>query len=203
MPIHRFRAPIVAIMLLVVLSHGATVRAQAAPSKVATANPIRIFTQIQKTKDLQSAMQTKTNALLAQRTAKANELKDLEAKRDLLNADSPERAALTEEIIEKTINLQAWMTIRKNVIEKEQKDKTVALYREILAAVRKIATQRGIQIVLAELASEFPADIDQATPQQVETRLAQRNILFTSAESDLTDAVITQMDADYKSGAAK
>ena len=71
MPTHGFRAD-VAIVLLTILSLCTTVNAQTAPTtRIATANPIRIFTQIQKTKDLQSAMQTKTNALLAQRSARA------------------------------------------------------------------------------------------------------------------------------------
>jgi Skp family chaperone for outer membrane proteins len=178
-------------------------QAQAALSKVAIANPVRVFNQIQKTKDLRSTMEARTNALEQQRLAKANEIRDMQAKRDLLNKSAPEYAALNRDIVEKTVNLQAWMQITKLDLERAQKEQILQLFEEITKAIAKVAEQKGIEIVLAEQKPEIPADLEAVNVEQLRGLLGQRNVLYTKALADISDAVIVQMDADYKSGGAK
>lgn len=182
---------------------GTPAQAQSTLSKVAVANPVRIFSQIQKTLDLRKQMEAKTVALDTQQKAKANEVRDLQAKRDLLNKASPEYAAMQKEIIEKTVNLQAWMQINKLEIERTQKEQILAIFSEITTAIAKVAEQKGIELVFAEQKPEIPADLEPVTVEQLRVMVVQRNVLYTKAVADISEAVILQMDADYKAGVSK
>lgn len=194
---------VVLLALMLLIGVPSSAQAQAAIAKVAIANPVKIFSQIQKTADLRKQMESKTTALDQQRLLKANEIRDMQARRDLLNKNAPDYAALNKEIIEKTVNLQAWMQITKLDIERTQKEQILQLFEEITTTVAKVAEQKGIEIVFAEQKPDVPTDLEPVTVEQLRLLLAQRNVLYTKAVADISEAVILQMDADYKAGVGK
>lgn len=192
--------PVVAALLTWALVMAPVASGQSVVSRVAIANPVKIFGQLQKTLDLRKQMETRTGALDQQRIAKSNEIRDLQSKRDLLNKNAPDYQTLQKEIIEKTVNLQAWMQINKLEIERTQKEQILHIFDEITAAIGKVAEQKGIEIVVAEMKPEIPVDLEPVTVEQLRILLGQRNVLYSKAIADISEAVITQMDADYKAG---
>lgn len=195
----RISAAVVALFIAALIL-APVAHAQSVVSKVAIANPVKIFGQLQKTLDLRKQMEGRTTALDQQRQAKANEIRDLQSKRDLLNKNAPDYQTLQKEIIEKTVNLQAWMQINKLEIERTQKEQILHIFDEITAAIGKVAEQKGIEIVVAEMKPEIPVDLEPVTVEQLRILLGQRNVLYSKAIADISEAVITQMDADYKAG---
>lgn len=191
----------VAVWTIVSLIGGmpSEVRAQSALTKVAVANPVRVFNQIQKTIDLRKQMEAQTAALDNQRIAKQNEIRDLQARRELLNKNAPDYQALQKEIMEKTVGFQTWVQITKMELERSQKLQIQSLFEDITSAIAKVAEAKGIEIVMAEQKPEIPPDLDQVTVEQLRVLLGQRNILYSKSVADITEAVILQMDADYKS----
>lgn len=201
---HSSRLSVVAAALIgawLLVNIPSTAQVQAPASRVAIANPGKIFSQLLKTRDIQTQMQARLNALEQQRQGKATEIRDLESQRDLLVVNSPARAAMQNDIFEKSAALQAWMAARKREIELEQKAKTLATFDEVVGTIAKVAELRGIEIVLSEQKPQIPEDMEQVSVQQLHLMLMQRNVLYARALSDISDAVVTQMDAEYKAGA--
>jgi Skp family chaperone for outer membrane proteins len=72
------------------------------------------------------------------------------------------------------------------------------LWDKVTAAVAEVATQKGYDLVLADSREEIPDDIDRVTGEQLQALIHTRNVLFASAQTDITQDVIASMDAKYK-----
>ena len=85
-------------------------------TKIAIANPARIFNEIQETKDLKQLIETKTKNLEQDRFAREQKLKDLKAKNYLFQS--------LDKLILKTITkkeIQAIMGLHEDEISRERK----------------------------------------------------------------------------------
>jgi Skp family chaperone for outer membrane proteins len=189
------------VVLLLVTALAENVHAQASVAKVAIANPVKIFNDIQETKDLRTKMESDGKVLEDQRQQRALKLRDLQQERDNLKSDSPAYAAKNQELLEKTIEFRSWFELTQLNIQRQQKMQIKALYDKITNTIAQVANQRGIELVLAEQRPELPeGDIDKVDINQLRAILGQRNVLFNSALVDISDAVVTAMDANYKAG---
>lgn len=175
-------------------------QAQTVVNKIAIVDAVRVFNQIQKTKDLRKQMETEGNALETERVARQTEIRDLQQRRDLLNPDAPEYARLNKDIVDKTITFKAWVEVQQLELGRRQKMKIKEIYDNIMESVQKVAEAKGIDIVFAQQNPELPDNLEQVNVDQLRILLGQRNVLFAKQTADISEAVITQMDQDYKSG---
>ena len=76
----------------------------------------------------------------------------------------------------------------------------VNLFNKITNAVTEVATQKGIDLVIAEQRPELPDTLDQLNVEQVRALINGRNILYATATVDISNDVINAMDAKYKAG---
>jgi Skp family chaperone for outer membrane proteins len=76
----------------------------------------------------------------------------------------------------------------------------VNLYNKITASITEVATQKGIDLVIAEQAIQLPENLDQLNVEQVKDLITRRNILYATSTIDLSNDVITAMDGKYKAG---
>jgi len=74
------------------------------------------------------------------------------------------------------------------------------LFDKITNSTAEVATQRGIDLVIAEQRPEFPDSLDQLNVDQLRVLINQRNVLFNSAAADISNEIIAAMDAKYKTG---
>jgi len=177
----------------------APVGAQQAP-RVAIANTARILNELQETKDLNQKIQNDLTTLEAERKIREQKVKDLQAVRDALKSDSPQFAEKNKEWMNENFQYQIWIQMQKTFLESEQKRQMKQLFDKIEQTVAEVATQKGIDLVLAEQRTEVPENLDAITVDQLKAVIGQRNVLHHSAAVDLTNDIITAMDAKYKSG---
>jgi Skp family chaperone for outer membrane proteins len=184
-----------------VISFGAAnANAQANVAKVAIANPVNIFNSIQETKDLRAKMENDGKLLEAQRLERTTALKDLQTQRDQLKADSPQYEELNKKLLEKSIEFETWFRLTQTNIQRQQKLQIKMLFDKIRTAVGEVAAQNKIDLVIAEQRPEIPDNMDQLELNALRALLGQQNVLYNSELADMTNAVITAMDAKYKSG---
>ncbi|WP_428939093.1 OmpH family outer membrane protein [Fontivita pretiosa] len=187
-----------AVLTLMLLTPPAT--AQTPAAKVAIANPARIFNEIQETKDLKAKMESDRKTLEATELEKRTQLRDLTAQRDALKPDSQAYAELNQRLLQASIEFEVWGRMQQAEVQRRQKQQMVALFNKITAAVAKVATQQGIDLVIAEQRPEIPDNLDPVDINVLRNLINQRNVLFNSPAVDLSDKVIAAMDADYKAG---
>jgi Skp family chaperone for outer membrane proteins len=173
---------------------------QAQPTKVATANMQRIFNELQETKDLNAKWANEGNNFKAQDTEKKAKIRDLEAARDALKSDSPAYEQKNQEWMNAVIEYQAWAQTTNINRMRMQNLQTVQLFNKIQTAVAEVATQRGLDLVLAEQRAELPENAQNMKVEEVRALIASRNILYMNPNVDITADVIANLDAKYKSG---
>jgi Skp family chaperone for outer membrane proteins len=188
---------VAAVMLWPALS-----RAQdAAPTRIAIADPVRIFNDMQEKKDLKDKMEQEGAALAAVDKDKRTKVEDLKSARDQLNPTSGQYAEREKEYLNARIDYQVWGQQQTAEAQRQQKLQLKKLYEKIQAATAKVAQKRGFDLVLAASLPPFPENLDEADPNQVRAIINQRNILYAHPRVDISPDVIAQLDADYKSGA--
>lgn len=172
----------------------------AAPTRIGVANTARILNELQETRDLNQKIQNDLKTLEAERVTREQKVKDLQAVRDALKPDSPQFAEKNKEWLQSRIEYEIWIQMQRANLEREQKVQMTALFNKITQTVAEVATQKGIDLVVAEQRTDIPDNLDAINPDQLKAVIGQRNILFVSASIDVTNDVITAMDARYKAG---
>ena len=145
-------------------------------------------------------MEGDRKTLEATEMTKRQELKDLQAQRDTLKPDSPQYAKINQDLVQKSIEFEVWGRIQQAEIQRQQKNQMKSLFEKITTATAEVATQRGIDLVIAEQRPDFPDNLDQLNVDQLRVLINQRNVLFNSAAADLSNEIIAAMDAKYKAG---
>jgi Skp family chaperone for outer membrane proteins len=169
--------------------------------KIAVANAGKIFSDIKEKKDWEQKMLQDQKTLQDTAFQKQQKVKSLQEQRDNLRTDSPQYADKDKELQSAKIDLEVWAQIQQAESQRTNKLQTKALFDKIVNSVAAVATAKGIDLVIADQHPEVPDNfMEQATLEQVRQMLGTRNVLYSSPQVDITQDVITQMDADYSAG---
>ncbi len=195
------RVWIVALMLAGSLSLVANAHAQDVP-KIATANPGKIFNDMQETNDLKQKLDADQKDLNAQQKAKEDEVTGLNAALKQLQPGSPQYNDKRKELIQKAVELDTWKKVTQAQVQDQQKFQMKALFDKIADAVKAVATQQKLDLVITETNVDFPQDMDQINLDQLRALINQRNVMYSSGKLDISAQVTAKLDADYKSHSA-
>jgi Skp family chaperone for outer membrane proteins len=168
--------------------------------KIATANPARIFNEIQETKDLQSKFNADLTALSDQKKQKELQLRDTQAARDSLKPDTAQWAERNKELMRLAVEYEVWQKVVQADLERQQKMQMKAIFDRITESVGQVAASRQVDLVIAEVRPELPDNLDQVNTNDLRARLISRNVLFSVPQVDISNDVIAAMDAKYKGG---
>jgi Skp family chaperone for outer membrane proteins len=188
------------VALLLMFGSASIVSAQASISKVAIANPVKIFNDIQETNDLKARMQSDQKNIEAENLRRQTQLNDLKAQRDSLKPDSPQYAEKNKALLDASIQYEVWGRLTNMEIQRQQKQQIKSLYDKIRGAIAEVAIKKNIELVLAEQGVDLPADLEQINMDQLKLLINQRNVLYSTQLVDISADVIATMDLKYKAG---
>jgi Skp family chaperone for outer membrane proteins len=185
----------IALLALLVLAPVA-----AAQSKVGVANPVRIFAEIQETKDMREKLENDRRQLEATERDKRQRLQDLQTRRDALKPDAPQWAELNREYENAVIEFQVWTQVSQVTFQRQQKQQMRNLFDKIVDGVRHVAQQKALDLVIAEQRPEIPQNLDQLNLEQLRVLINQQNVLYSDNRIDISADVITHLDTQYRAG---
>jgi len=165
--------------------------------KIAVANPSRILTDLQETKDLQARLDQEKKTLGNIELDKRAKIKDLTSARDALKPDAPQYADKNKELQAATVDLEVWGRIMQADGQRTFKQQLKTLYDKVTSGIADVAAEKHIDLVLAEIKPEIPDNLEPINPDQLRALMTQRNILFVASQLDITNDVIATMDAKY------
>lgn len=172
----------------------------ASAQKIATVNPAEVFDQIKEKKDAQADLDAKINKLKDEDSFKQKELQQMKKELDGLKPDSPLYKKMSEDLLRKAIDYDAWQKIQQANAQRSQKELMVNLYTKISHAVSDEAKKKGYDLVIAKQGAELPDKVIDLDPQQIRAILSQRIIIYDAGTTDLTQTVIVEMDKAYLRG---
>lgn len=187
------RAWIVALGLVSSMSLATASFAQS----IATANPAKIFNEMQETKELKEKLESDSKKLGDQQKAKEEELKGLQESLKVLSPGAPQYYESRKNFIQKAVELDTWKKVNQAQIQDQQKFQMKVLFDKIMEATKAVAMEQKADLVVAESNVEFP-EMDQINVDQLRALINQRNVIYSSGKLDISDKVTAKLDADYK-----
>ena len=170
-----------------------------ADTKAAVVNVAGVSEKYAKTADLEAQFDAVRRKLNQERDAMKEKIE--KANRSLqeeLKPGTDEYRARRKQIALMEAELQWFVESEGQKVEKALAESLRSIYGDIQTVVREIAQEKKLDIVLA--ADQLPAETpDSAT--QVRQHILLQKVLYWNPSVDITDEVITRLNARYKTSA--
>jgi Skp family chaperone for outer membrane proteins len=198
-PVH-VRCRLFTAFLVVALSLSGAAYAQSEPGRVAVVDTNKVFLQLDETKALQQKLDTQRQALEKEQADRTEALNAMKGRHENIKKGTPQYADDENKILMATLDLQVWTELQKAKHERSMKLQMKSLLDKIQSSVADIATQRGYNLVLARQAAEIPKDLDTLSIDQLQGLIARQNVLFVAKGDDISDLVISDLNARHVAG---
>jgi len=156
----------------------------------------RIFKDIQETKSMRDKLEARRKELLAKEMELRQNIETLTKQRADINPNHPKWRELTDQIFNAKATLQSWGAANKASVELDQKMMVKTLFDKIEASIAEVAQQNNIDIVIADGRRDIEG-IEDMSFEDLQRVLSTRNVLYANKGFDLSEKVITLMDAKF------
>lgn len=172
------------------------------PIRVRVANTLKIFNELQETKDVETRLIADRQALAAEEKPMKEKVDKLEAEKGNFRPDSPQYEQWQQQYLRAANEHKLWAQIQMGELDWRRKRQTRAIYRKIYDAVQQYAEKNGIDLVLSDHQPTLGDKEMAAVPyEQMANLMNSRRVLYTSKAADISDAIIALMDTQYKMNA--
>ncbi len=189
-------APAFLTAMLVMLLPGVSHADQGSLPHVAVANTARIFSDMQQTKDLKAKLEAKRQEISTEENDRRTKIKGMEDGLHEIAPDNPQFKTAQDALDKAMADFDSWGKLVRLQAERDQKDTMILLFNKIQSAVAQVAKQDGIDVVLADQGSDL-SNTEGMTFDQLRAVINQKDVLFTSKKADISDEVLTLLDAQY------
>jgi len=168
--------------------------------KVGVVDLVKVTNNYERTKDASADLQVEQANLKSETEPKVKELEELRLKRDGFNKGSEEWEELDDQILKKQLELRNWVALKRFKIERRHRDVLLDMYRSISDVVRRVAEQKGLDLVFTQ-AFLAPPQIDVEESKGLEDlkeRIIRQRVLYPTDATDLTEDVLKILNAEYK-----
>ncbi len=182
MSFHR----LLTIFVLMLVAVAISAKAQ---TNVAVCDVDKVLSELDERRDGEAELKRERSGFLEDREHRLNRLRPgLDDSRDVRSPEDIKKERLQLEIF---VRVQEWRlnTKENGLIQR--------LDQKITAACKLIAEQKKIDLVLFEHTPVIPADLTTLKPEELRALLKQKAVAYMSEKTDITNAVIAQLNADY------
>jgi len=187
----------IAILVGVLVMFGAyqqgrlTADSAVAPAKVAVVDITKVIKTCEKFKKWQDEKQKEIQKIEDEFKVMREELSALNENLKIRTPGSEDHRKLAKEFTEKKATLQAKDAAYKEIWENEKEQWTEQLYQQILSVIDKVATQKGLDIVIA---NEELNLADPMRPEIMQT-IVTKKLLYHNSKYDITDEILVALNA--------
>lgn len=149
-------------------------------------------------KKFQTDGRARLTELQQQQQQRELELQDLQKHRDNnLKQGSQQWIDETNKIDQKTAELNIWKQVSSVQLERWQKQTVKDMFDHVAAATAQVAEAQHLDLVIADQSPDIGPDMDKVSSAQLEAALGSRAVLFANKKADITQDVLTQVDANF------
>jgi Skp family chaperone for outer membrane proteins len=160
---------------------------------VAVVDVVRVFNSYKRRADVADEFAKRANEIEQKIKDWETKLKAQQLERDEYKPQSEEYARRNRAILEDAIKFRTFQEVEQADMRIQQTTMMQSIYSEILAAIGQIASKRGISLVL------YLDDMDMRSknPDELQTKIRLKKVLYASEDIDLTDVVLQDLNASY------
>ncbi|MEM1209628.1 MAG: OmpH family outer membrane protein [Planctomycetota bacterium] len=167
---------------------------QAAPTAVGVVDVEEVFQGLKAQTEFEAEIQRKREELGVEAQSRQAAAKGMQDDLDMLTAGTPAYEVKQTELERAAIDLDVWQRYEQLKLARQAKSQIEKLYRDVIDAVDRIATESGYDVVLLEQDRDA---IDAENIQQLLGQIGTRKVLFAADRIDLTDTVIRRMNNEF------
>jgi Skp family chaperone for outer membrane proteins len=190
---------LLALAALAMLLPAAAASAQEA-IKIAVCNPAKVFEQMDERKVIEDRMKSERDKAQGEVAKKKQEVEDLQRQRNELKPDSAIFQEKTNQIMEKAVQFEVWARLKEAEMARTEKEQIKNLYEKIRDACKDVATEKKIDLILAERKPELPPNMEKLTADQVRQIISANDVLYSNDKVDITQQVIMKINQKYAAG---
>lgn len=190
------------LVLVILLGAGYFVTAQDqmfAPKPTATAvvDVSALLEGLDAKLQVEADLQARLDTGNADLKAREEQIRQLQADLKLMTPSTDAYEAKREEFDYMVVELQTAQSYQKQKINREYSRQFGQLYRSILAAIERVATTNGFDVVLFKEQQEV--DFGSVPREQLAAFISGRKVLYSAGSLDITDQVRTLMNNEFRS----
>jgi Skp family chaperone for outer membrane proteins len=194
----RQAALVVAVMVVLMAAWSLTVQGQAAgtrPTRIAVADIEHIFNALDQRQAIEADLLGRRETLDADANRRRQEIVQLQEDLAVLVVGTPPFRAKQEELERKTFEFDFWLQWQRDRLQRERALQTANLYRKILESIGRVAKDHNFDVVMFK---EKPPEFGTAREDEIATRIQIRKVLWSAEDLDLTSAVLTRMNNEWR-----
>ncbi len=163
---------------------------QASPNQIAVVSILEVFERSNKCKQWQQTMEAEQKKRVDELDKIEREAKDLIEEMETRRPGSSDHGNLLRRTMEKEALYAAKEKFYLQDLAFKESQGTERLYLDIVAAIKDVAKQQGLDLVLAKEENQFPA----ANLNKLLTTIRMNKVLYHSENLDITNDVVAAMD---------
>lgn len=176
-------------------------RSAARPATIATIDVQKVVNSLDELVEREQELNAYRESLKARVQTKDKALVDAQSALKLLPQKSPEYRQKWEEARRLTVELKMEGDISVQLIDEKRGAIWADIFRKVLDASGRLASQNGYDLVINNDASEgVPENVSE---NNIRALIAARRTMFAAPTLDATDELISMMNNEHKLGAAK
>jgi len=183
---------IAASALLAVLLAGSRAQAQ---QKIGVVRVGEVVSNMAEGKKASQAGQSRQNDAKQQESKWVNDIQSLQGQLQQLKEGSAQWNDLRDQVEKKQLDYEIWGKQTQNTLARAAKEDLRKLFDHVSEATQQIAIEQHFNLVIADNSPKMGASLDGVTVQQLGNLLAERNVLFADKTVDITQDVLTRVDA--------
>jgi Skp family chaperone for outer membrane proteins len=178
----------------------APVAAQAAPCAIATFDLEKTFNTLEEKKAADAELTRTAEEMKKQSDEQAKRLKAMETELQDLQPGTPRYKEVMEQASRASYEYQAQVEFFRAKLDSERAKMMHKVYESIRTAAEQMAKERGLVAVLVD---DSITPIPPGTEEEINRQISARRMVYTSPDVDVTDELISRMNALFKvAGAA-
>jgi Skp family chaperone for outer membrane proteins len=168
--------------------------------KAGVVDTVELVNKYNRTADANKDLQAEMDTLKAAAEPRVKRAQELQLRRDGFVRGSEEWKNADEEALRAQLEYQAWSALEQAKIERKHRDVLLDVYHQIVAASARVAKQKGLDIVYTKAFLSPPQiNLDEAVGlEDLKNRIVNQRILYPTDIMDLTQDVLTILNAEYK-----
>ena len=167
----------------------------AGAGKVACVDVVKALNEYQRQKDLDEEFNQKGQALNTENMKRRNEIDSFQKTVDSLTDADPTYMEKQRQLLSMQIAYKNWFDATQADMARETGVWRMRLYRDLLDAVKSVATKQGYDLVLYKDDFE-PKSFE---PDAIANQIRGRKVLFAANTADITQSVSDQLNEQYRS----
>ncbi len=162
--------------------------------KIGVCDVVQIFNSYDRTKDLNTKQTNKIAAMKAEDDMRVKAIEAIRMELEGLKVGSNEFEKRRSEGERLTIERAAWLKFKETQILRDYATLSRDMYKEILAAVKQVASEQGYELILCR----EPSQLQSESVAELRQEISARKVLYASGNIDVTDHVLARLNQLYR-----